>query len=80
MEKKGGQVITETTAKKLITGSNGEVTGVVAEKADGTTLEITGKSIVMATGGYAANKEMVKEAFGFEGINGGLGQNIGEGL
>ncbi|MEK4061432.1 MULTISPECIES: FAD-binding protein [unclassified Paenibacillus] len=80
VEKKGGQVITETTAKKLITGSNGEVTGVVAEKADGTTLEITGKSIVMATGGYAANKEMVKEAFGFEGVNGGLGQNIGEGL
>jgi uncharacterized protein with FMN-binding domain len=80
VEKGGGQVITETTAKKLITGANGEVTGVVAEKADGTTLEITGKSIVMATGGYAGNKEMVKEAFGFEGVNGGLGQNIGEGL
>ncbi|NQX46398.1 FAD-dependent oxidoreductase [Paenibacillus tritici] len=80
VEKGGGQVITETTAKKLITGTNGEVTGVVAEKSDGTTLEITGKSIVMATGGYAGNKEMVKEAFGFEGVNGGLGQNIGEGL
>ncbi|GJM72245.1 hypothetical protein HMSSN036_44610 [Paenibacillus macerans] len=36
--------------------------------------------MVMATGGYAGNKEMVKEAFGFEGVNGGLGQNIGEGL
>lgn len=80
VEINGGQVITETTAKKLITGSNGEVTGVVAEKADGTTLEISAKSVVMATGGYAANKEMVKEAFGFEGVNGGLGQNIGEGL
>lgn len=80
VEKNGGQVITETTAKKLITGTNGEVTGVVAEKKDGTTLEVTAKSIIMATGGYAANKEMVKEAFGFEGINGGLGQNIGEGL
>ncbi|KAI7278312.1 hypothetical protein KC345_g6051 [Hortaea werneckii] len=80
VEKGGGQVITETTAKKLITGTNGEVAGVIAEKADGTVLEITGKSIVMATGGYAGNKEMVKEAFGFEGVNGGLGQNIGEGL
>ncbi|MHA6531750.1 FAD-binding protein [Paenibacillus sp. BAC0078] len=80
VEKGGGQVLTETTAKKLITGANGEVTGVVAEKADGTTLEITGKSIIMATGGYAGNKEMVKEAFGFEGVNGGLGQNVGEGL
>ncbi|GGF79424.1 hypothetical protein GCM10010912_25540 [Paenibacillus albidus] len=80
VEKGGGQVITETTAKKLMTDSSGAVTGVVAEKADGTTLEISGKSIIMATGGYAANKEMVKEAFGFEGVNGGLGQNIGEGL
>lgn len=79
VEKTGGQVLTETTAKKLMT-SGGAVTGVVAEKTDGTTLEITGKSIIMATGGYAANKEMVKEAFGFEGVNGGLGQNIGEGL
>ncbi|MFC7678835.1 FAD-dependent oxidoreductase [Paenibacillus sp. GCM10028914] len=80
VEKNGGQVITETTAKKLITSSDGDVTGVIAEKADGTTLEISAKSVVMATGGYAANKEMVKEAFGFEGINGGLGQNVGEGL
>ncbi|UQZ34058.1 FAD-binding protein [Paenibacillus sp. PK3_47] len=80
VEATGGEVLTETTAKKLMTGRDGAVTGVVAEKADGTTLEITGKSIIMATGGYAANKEMVKEAFGFEGVNGGLGQNIGEGL
>ncbi|MBW4837953.1 MAG: FAD-binding protein [Paenibacillaceae bacterium] len=80
VEKNGGKVITETTAKKLMTGAKGAVTGVVAEKADGTTLEISAKSVVMATGGYAGNKEMVKEAFGFEGVNGGLAQNIGEGL
>lgn len=80
VEVHGGQVITETTAKKLITNEAGEVTGVVAEKADGTTLEISAKSVIMATGGYAANAEMVKEAFGFEGVNGGLGQNVGEGL
>ncbi|ETT77018.1 fumarate reductase/succinate dehydrogenase flavoprotein domain-containing protein [Paenibacillus sp. FSL R7-277] len=80
VEKGGGQVITEATAQKLLTGANGEVTGVVAKKSDGTTLEIAGASVVMATGGYAGNKEMVKEAFGFEGVNGGLGQNIGEGL
>lgn len=80
VEQHGGQVITETTAKKLITSDAGEVTGVIAEQADGTTLEISAKSVIMATGGYAGNKEMVKEAFGFEGVNGGLGQNVGEGL
>lgn len=80
VEKNGGQVITETTAKKLLTNVEGAVTGVQAEKADGTILEISAKSVIMATGGYAANKEMVKENFGFEGVNGGLGQNVGEGL
>lgn len=80
VEQNGGQVITETTAKELITNESGAVTGVIAEQSDGTKLNIAAKTVVMATGGYAANKEMVKEAFGFEGINGGLGQNIGEGL
>jgi fumarate reductase flavoprotein subunit len=80
VEKNGGKVITETTAKKLLANKDGEVVGVQAVKADGTTLEITAKNVIMATGGYAGNKEMVKEAFGFEGVNGGLGQNVGEGL
>lgn len=80
VEQSGGKVITETTAKKLIKNENGDIVGVIAEKSDGTTLEIKADSVIMATGGYAANKEMVKENFGFEGVNGGLGQNIGEGL
>ena len=80
VEKNGGQVLTETTAKKLLTNAEGIVTGVQAVKSDGTTLEITAQSVIMATGGYAANKEMVKKSFGFEGVNGGLGQNVGEGL
>lgn len=80
VEAGGGAVLLETTAKELLQSADGGVNGVLAEKADGTTVTITAGSVVMATGGYAANKEMVKEAFGFEGINGGLGQNIGEGL
>lgn len=80
VEKQDGQVFTETAAKQLMTNQAGDVVGVIAEKADGTTLEITAKSVIMATGGYGANAEMVKEYFGFEGVNGGLGQNIGEGI
>lgn len=76
----GGQVLTETTGKSLLTDNTGAVIGVSAEKADGTIVNITAKSVVLATGGYAANSKMVKELFGFEGINGGLGQNVGEGL
>lgn len=76
----GGQVLTETTGKSLVVNESGDVTGIVAEQADGTILEISADCVVIATGGYAANAEMVKENFGFEGINGGLGQNVGEGL
>lgn len=80
VEAGGGQILMQTTANHLITDENGAVVGVRAEQKDGTLLDITAKSVVIATGGYAANAEMVKEHFGFEGINGGLRQNIGEGL
>lgn len=76
----GGEVLTETKGESLITNEAGNVTGVVASQKDGATITIHAKAVIMATGGYAANHEMVKELFGFEGVNGGLGQNIGEGL
>lgn len=80
VEKTGGKVLTQTTATKLLTNEKGEVTGVAATKKDGTTLEIAAKNVILATGGYAGNKEMVKEASGFDPILGGLSQNVGEGL
>lgn len=78
--KNGGQVIKNTTAKNLIQDENGNVVGVKAEQVDGTILEISAKSVILATGGYAGNAEMVKDAFGFEGPLGGLAQNVGEGI
>lgn len=80
VEANGGQLLTETTGKSLVTDASGNITGAICEKADGTVLEIKANAVILATGGYAANAEMVKELFGFEGVNGGLGQNVGEGL
>ncbi|MCR4435762.1 MAG: FAD-binding protein [Clostridiales bacterium] len=80
VEKTGGQVLTETTGTKLLTDANGAVIGVEAKKKDGTILDITAKNVILATGGYAGDKEMVKEASGFDPILGGLPQNVGEGL
>ncbi|WP_053228377.1 FAD-dependent oxidoreductase [Spirochaeta cellobiosiphila] len=80
VEAKGGLILTNTTAKELITDSEGKVIGAVATDEEGNRIELKASAVIIATGGYAANKEMVKEAFGFEGINGGLGQNVGEGL
>lgn len=80
VEKNGGEIYTKTTAEHLLTDESGAVTGVVAVQDDGTTLNIHSKNVIIATGGYAGNAEMVLELFGFGGINGGLSQNIGEGL
>jgi len=78
--KNGGMILTNTTATSLITDKSGAVVGVKAKRADGSVLTIHAKAVIMATGGYAGNREMVKKAFGFDGVNGGLPQNVGEGL
>jgi len=78
--KGGGEILTECTAYELITNASGAVTGVRGKLLDGTIVEVQAKAVVMATGGYGANFDMVAENFGFKGVNGGLGQNVGEGL
>lgn len=56
------QILVNTKAVELIQ-ENGRVTGVRAENSeDGNTYVIRGtKAVILATGGYAANAEMVKE-------------------
>jgi fumarate reductase flavoprotein subunit len=60
--KRGGVVYTETPVKKLLT-ENGKVTGVVAERAwDGTVFTAKAKGgVVLATGGFETNQEMLKK-------------------
>ncbi len=55
------QVMTRTTATELIT-EDGRVTGVKAVQYDGTPVTAhANKGVILATGGYAANIEMVQE-------------------
>ncbi len=59
---KKNQIMYRTTATELIADSQGRVTGVKAVKYDGTEVEITAKKgVIVATGGFAANIEMVME-------------------
>ncbi|MCR4435914.1 MAG: FAD-dependent oxidoreductase [Clostridiales bacterium] len=58
---KGAQFLLETPADSLITDANGNVTGVTAKKKDGTVLNISAKAVIVATGGYGGNPDMVKE-------------------
>ena len=51
-------VLLETTAKNILVDENGAVTGVKATDANGE-FTINCKSVIVATGGFAANSEMV---------------------
>ena len=75
----GGSVYLQATGKKLLT-ENGRVTGVIAERKDGSTLTVKAKAVVIATGGYGGNKKMVLETSGLDVVCGCLTQCVGEGL
>jgi fumarate reductase flavoprotein subunit len=69
-KEKGVEIYTGTRAKKIIM-RNGRVAGVIAEDKSGKTLQIDCKAVVIASGGFCHNKEMLKNYTGFE-----LGRDI----
>lgn len=60
IEARKGTILTETTAKRLIV-ENGKVAGVEATDAAGNVHIIRTKKVIIATGGFAANKEMLAQ-------------------
>ncbi|MCR5290002.1 MAG: FAD-binding protein [Treponema sp.] len=54
----------ELTANSLITDKSGKITGVKATYYDGTTYEIYGKTVILATGGFIGDPEMSKKYLG----------------
>lgn len=79
IEEKGGSVLYSTTAKELII-EDGEIKGVKAEKADGGTLTVKAQSVILATGGFGGNEELVAETFGDGFGTSRVGTNIGTGI
>ncbi|WP_294520394.1 FAD-dependent oxidoreductase [uncultured Pseudoflavonifractor sp.] len=57
----GVEIMTETPAQELMV-TDGTVTGVKALAADGTPYEIAANSVILATGGYGANTDMLPES------------------
>ena len=56
------KIMTRTTANELITDESGRVTGVKATQFDGTPVTVmANKGVILATGGYGANIEMVQK-------------------
>lgn len=64
-EELGVQFLLETTAKKIIM-EDGKAAGVIAQTADGETVEARGSAVIVATGGFGDNPEMIKEYLGYE--------------
>jgi fumarate reductase flavoprotein subunit len=52
------------STKKIVT-DGGRVTGVIAEDKSGKTIRANAKAVIIATGGFGNNKEMIKEHTGF---------------
>ncbi|MDL2218683.1 FAD-binding protein [Christensenellaceae bacterium OttesenSCG-928-M15] len=57
----GVQTLYETHGDALMTGEQGKVIGATATKADGGTLTIHAQSVVLATGGFGANSELLEK-------------------
>ena len=60
-EEAGVEILMQTRATELLT-EDGRVTGVLAESSDGTEYEIDADAVVLATGGYGANRDLLTDA------------------
>lgn len=59
----GCDILLETPATSLIQ-ENGKVCGAVAVDKDGNGIEVRGKAVIVATGGFGNNKDMIAQEFG----------------
>ena len=79
-KEKGGTLLLNTPGEKLIE-KDGRVTGVVAKDAKtGEKVTINAKNVILATGGYNYNVEMVKEMTGIDMIPVGTPGRTGDGI
>jgi fumarate reductase flavoprotein subunit len=82
-KKRGIEIRTHTPAKKITCAKNGQVIGVLAVGPDNE-LNITTKSVIIATGGYAGNKEMLTKYCAYYNpdvmLNHGVRHNTGDGI
>ena len=56
---RGVEFILNTTANTILTDANGQAVGVSGTDKDGNTVTVNAKAVVLATGGFGANLDMV---------------------
>lgn len=79
----GIEILTETTADKLLTNSNGDIVGVEATKGN-QKLTIHAQKVILSTGGYAQNEELlgkyIPELKGSTEMSAASPSNTGDGI
>ena len=70
---KGGKVLFKTKAKQLLVNKHGAVDGAICQTDKGL-LQINAKAVILGTGGYSANREML-EAIRAERTSSSVGTN-----
>lgn len=78
----GVEVLYNTSAKELIM-ENDKAAGFVAYKDDGTKVTVNAKAVIVASGGYLGNRDMLKEYLGTSHVNvasGGDSLCVGDGI
>ena len=60
-EKRGVEILLNTTADTILTDDSGAAVGVSGTDKDGNTVTVNAKSVILATGGFGANLDMVTE-------------------
>jgi fumarate reductase flavoprotein subunit len=75
----GGSIAYSTVGQELIIDSEGSVRGVRCVDSEGATVDYLGEAVVIATGGYAANRDMVEALCNVPLLGRDPVQNCGEG-
>ena len=60
-EELGVEILLNTTANKILTDADGAAVGIEATDKDGATVTVNAKAVVLASGGFGANLDMVTE-------------------
>jgi fumarate reductase flavoprotein subunit len=60
---RGGTILAKTTVRELLQKEDGTVCGVIAEGKDGTITEIETSAVIISTGGFLGNSELMDRYF-----------------
>jgi fumarate reductase flavoprotein subunit len=59
----GGQILLDTKAEKILRDSEGKISGVIATDDKGETFQINTKTLILASGGFTGDNEMLYKYF-----------------